>query len=259
MAELVKFGDSHMPDFEWNKAVSNGVAPKIKFRPNGLVLPKYAIAEDFSTQGKCTTKRKTLPHIFRGNSGHPVVTQQWRDLIEEVEPGIHGFHEVELLDFKGRPFDSGPYYFFYCMRFVDSIVLQLSAVSIFERILKVNGKDIPYTTNFLKFELDKKTGRAVADVTISSRRVSGQHLWRPAYQLSAFQMFFISDELAASMRKHKINNVRYFSVKEANEDWEPEENLPGDQFEKFTDRRWGLMEDPNIGEDIDEPLRWLMP
>ncbi len=193
-----------------------------------------------------------------GRNGYPIISKRLYDLFVSLEPDVDKFVPVELLAKGGEPFSGGPYYFFFCMRYIDATILRLSNLKIREYPYEVNGKKGTRTSMRYVYTFNPELQHNEVDVSLSAQRIKGLHIWKNAFQVSGKLYFYISDELAGKMRQLKIDISHNTKLKEVDEPWVPEENLLNDQRVEFCDRIAGVLPDPNIGEDTEEPLRWLM-
>ena len=56
-----------------------------------------------------------------------VVSQRFRDVVEEIDPGVHQFVPVEIVNRAGNPCKGGPWYFFRVQRVLSAINMEGSS------------------------------------------------------------------------------------------------------------------------------------
>lgn len=139
--------------------------------------------------------------------GASAVSSRFRDLVEDMEPGVHQFFELELRQKDGSPFP-GQYYAFNCCQQIDTILVRES-----------------------RLEWEKETGHrprislVPSDVLVTSGpERAGRHLWRELYVARSYIM--ASDAFMIEMRKRKLIGLQIVnSGKEVDVPYDAEEQV----------------------------------
>lgn len=114
------------------------------------------------TKAKVKSKHKELPDIFPG-PGPFNCSPRFKDLVEELEPGIHEFINFEILMQNGEPVEGG-YFHFNVLQVLDAIIPEKSTI---EYGMSALGKEtwiITEPTVSEKFTFDQSV-------------INGKHLW----------------------------------------------------------------------------------
>ncbi|GAA0784631.1 imm11 family protein [Roseibium denhamense] len=140
------------------------------------------------------------------------VSQRFKDLVEEFEPGVHQFVPIKLRNKAGEAYE-GNYYVFNCMVAFDALL-----VNEMDRDWEYhNATDGPNLALFRTSLRDR--------IVVSSPRIAGKHLWTPLYLGPDYMGVFCSDAFQKELVARKI---RYLDAKHCEEldiPWLPEENI----------------------------------
>ena len=79
--------------------------------PPGLGLGFEVPEECLAPVVKIVNGRRLLDYNELGSTVIPVVSQRFKDAVEQVEPGVHQFTPVEVLQKNGALATGGPYYY----------------------------------------------------------------------------------------------------------------------------------------------------
>ncbi|WP_424932473.1 imm11 family protein [Amaricoccus macauensis] len=119
--------------------------------------------------------------------GLNAVSSRFRDLVEELEPGVHQFFEIEFREQDGIPIP-GQYYTFNCPRRIDTILVNESGLGWKEAR---NGMPTPNTPR--------------RQFCISSNASGGAHIWCENFKRVAGIM--VSDQFAAEVKKRELTGL----------------------------------------------------
>jgi hypothetical protein len=145
-----------------------------------------------------------MPAIFGENLGVWTVNDDVKQIIEELEPGVHTFIPVNLR-VRGKDTDYGGYYLLYLGQAIDAIVID-----------ETNFRDGFGREGFQKsWVLNTLVGPTVLD----PNPIEGRHLWRGGWGKiggggDPFARYvFCSDELKTRIRKTKLDGWRFWKCK----------------------------------------------
>lgn len=103
-----------------------------------------------------------IPCMWGGDSGHPwYVDDTVKNLLEELEPGVHGFIPINVRVVGGPPKEHR-FYVLHCTAALNPVVMEESCFS------NGIGKYHPHNAQL------SETGPIVLD----EAKISGHHLWR---------------------------------------------------------------------------------
>ncbi|WP_102958182.1 imm11 family protein [Mangrovicella endophytica] len=175
----------YAPMFEWVSKPDNDAVWRLK---QGVRLAP----EELPTHAQLRTRFKTLPDFIHLASAWGV-TDAFRDKVEELEPGVHQFFPVTLLDPKGVPIEGAHYSILNVMTIVQAMDTELTHGDWIEP-RRPNGKRI--------FE----PARGVNLHMVLRRDVAGSlHLWRDA--LRPESGVFFSDVLWDWVQRQKLKKL----------------------------------------------------
>jgi len=97
---------------------------------------------------------------------HFIVSSRVRDLIEELEPRVHEFFQIELFNMKSEERWPEPYWFLHIRNVLDSVIDELSEIN---RVTRVNGR--PRAGEVLCFMLQRYTANTFGAMLETSRRL----------------------------------------------------------------------------------------
>ncbi len=139
---------------------------------------------------RCKTGHKAIYDLV-GLYGWYGVNQRVREVIEELEPGIHQFIPTTVLKKNGEPFNDDTYYILNICQIVDAIIIEESDV------YKKEGKDF-YTGEY-HYRLLPDPTLTFFMIQFDKELVAGKHLWRGKNHLPT--RTFCSDELIERFNK----------------------------------------------------------
>lgn len=172
----------------------------------GLSLGLPVGTRRLRTKARQINVRKRLPDIFV-MPGLNAVSQRFRDLVEEFEPGTHQFFPLELSYKNGTPVEE-PFFVFNCCVSLDSLLVRRSEVAWY------NFND-PLTSPRLNVLWRHRN-------VLSRPAITGHHIWC-SLRLRVAGLY-VSDAFHNQMKRRKI---RYFDAspcEESEEPWVAEEN-----------------------------------
>lgn len=172
----------------------------------GLSLGLPIGAKRMPVKAKQINVRKRLPDIFV-MPGLNAVSQRFRDLVEEFEPGTHQFFPLELYYKNGTPVEE-PFFVFNCCVSFDSLLVSRSEV-------KWHGLGEPLRSPNLGVLWRHRN-------VLSRPAIAGHHIWC-SLRLRVAGLY-VSDVFHDQMKRRKI---RYFDAspcEESEEPWIAEEN-----------------------------------
>ena len=132
------------------------------------------------------------------------ICQALKDIIEDLEPGVHQFFPMTITGLQSEA-DIGRYYLLHVTQKLDAIIYDKTAFAIKERF----GLEAAKKAGFM---LVPDRGPKYP-CTLKKDVIAGKHLWRgtvgdKCLYRDGFDdlvgIYFCSDELAAAMRKRKI-------------------------------------------------------
>jgi hypothetical protein len=154
---------------------------------------------------------RSLGSIIQTTNAVLVVNEDMKDLIEGLEPSVHQFRPITILQPNSETFP-GSYFTMIIGQFRDSFIPEPETEDI-----------LWYQTSHLdKNQVRRFTGAYVfsalsaeryARLPVSSAAISGAHLWRE-HKLFGPD-FFISDALHDAIKKAKLKIPQHFKVREA--------------------------------------------
>lgn len=144
--------------------------------------------------------------------GLTVVSERFRTLIEEFEPGVHLFSPMRLLRHNGEPVD-GAWFFFNTQADVDCVITN-------------NDPDwFRYSPGVRRWTCLASIAHATTrEVVLSAPAIRGRHIWTGS--LLGLNATYCSDALAAALRKGRFRHVQFNrSCREIEQDWRAEEQM----------------------------------
>ncbi|WP_281929939.1 imm11 family protein [Roseibium album] len=151
------------------------------------------VVEGFPRVLEIESSHTTLPDFFL-LSGKYAVSSKTKDILEELEPGVHQFIPIVLKKKSGEPFE-GKFYVLHPRSAVDAIAPELSDVSIHTtpggrvtmRLSKVNPKLTSYKS-----------------------KINGRHFWTGDESFS--NLFFSSDEFFQKIQNEKLIGFKFIPM-----------------------------------------------
>lgn len=166
------------------------------FLDDTVVIPARARQKD----------KKKIHDIFPMPSIN-AVSQRFRDLVEEYDPGVHQFFPLALRRKDDTPIEM-PYYVFNCGRRLEALLVRQSNL---RWIIREHSGE-PY--------VDRDTRK---EWVLSRPAIGGHHIWSGTD--ITFRLVFVSDEFLAELTKRKIRYLEQKHCPEIDEPWIPEENI----------------------------------
>ena len=155
----------------------------------GILDPAYALGRPVTTDFVptkmrwCDRQRHPIPDFDPGLILN--VSNRAKNLIEDLEPGVHQFLPVEYFDIDGRFVESR--WFLIVCNWIDSVDRNHSRLSLANGIFWVPD------------------GVVDPKLVFNEEQASGYHLWRDKYLISGP---FISDVLAERIQKEALTGLR---------------------------------------------------
>lgn len=209
----------------WFVTVREGSHPEFTFEDGleaerlNVLIGGAAIADPakLPTSAKATDRRKLTTDVigvnagFSGGGGGAVVSQDLRDAIETVEPGVHQFFPMVLKQQDGTPFDRT----FYLMRVRRA----------FPCVLFLESDHQPIGSVKVQPEFGKPIYRCHdTGLVISKPAMAGHHLFSTSIVAGGFTI--MSDALMAECKRRKISGFRAHPAKELDRPWNAETEVP---------------------------------
>jgi hypothetical protein len=171
-------------------------------------LPTSARAKDTR---KFTTDIVSVGAGYAGGGGGAVVSQNLKDAIEAVEPGVHQFFPVVLKQQDGTPFDRTFYLLRVRRRFPCVLFLESDHQPIGSVMVQPNFGQPIYNCHD-------------TDLAISKPAMAGHHLFSTS--IVAGGKAIMSDALMAECKRRKISGFRAHPAKELDRPWDAETEVP---------------------------------
>ena len=180
--------------------------------PFGLWTPSGKIDDtsNIPTVAVHTSGSGKVPDVKRiGDAG--VISERLKNIIEDIEPGIHQFFPVTLKKKSGEAYP-GHYYIFHPTQYAPCVLLSKSGIR--SKVIVERGirKGLPHYN-------------VHADEYVISRSAYGD---RKIFG-SLFVMndgLFVSDEVMARIKTAKLKSVMAYPVTELDEPWNFEKEAP---------------------------------
>jgi len=205
----------------WQVDFSNEFAtPSIEFIDPPGNRPNYGLSVGFPIDpGSMPSKgrleepwRKPIPDVFRA-PGLNAVSQRFRELVEQFEPGMHQFFPLSVQDCDGTPLGED-IFIFNCAVGVDAIIFR-------------NSKP-----NWFKDDLNPPVLRAGMgdNFELSRPAIGDHHIW--CGKTVARNKLFISDAFYTAVTSHQIIGFRAKYRDELALPWTDNEIAPFRQWER---------------------------
>jgi hypothetical protein len=157
-----------------------------------------------------TNSRKKRFHALMKPAGRWIVRDDFRQVVEGLEPGVHQFVPVSIVyDRSGEPIPSEqPYYFMNILQCFDAIGEERS---------EVRRQPHVKITQQGGFEQGSKLVpthglRTAWKLVMRKEIIAGRHLWRGDWDLQFY--VFTSNDLANRLRKAKLSALEYLHIDE---------------------------------------------
>ncbi len=144
--------------------------------------------------------RGDMPEIFGENVGVWTVKDNVKQIVEELEPGVHTFIPVNLR-LRRKDKDYGQYYLLYVGQAIDAVVIE-----------ETNFRD---GFGRVGFERSWVLNSLVGDTVLDRRLIEGRHLWHGGIGKwggggDPFASYlFCSDELKTRIKKAGVEGWRF--------------------------------------------------
>lgn len=212
MAWWVKKDVSYLgPGFDWVDEAKERTWPiyslglSVSYRLSPDNVPRVARA-----RGKC--KGAPRQGIFLVECA-VVCRPKLKELVEQVEPGVHLFVPIELQYEDGSPME-GEFYYFNCQVDIDCVLTDNKEE--WFRSGRVDGRITP------SFSLIQKL--TPLDIRLSKPQIAGHHLWTGG--VHGHNQLFISDEFYEICRKARFKAWEYWRhCEEVDREWVAEEHM----------------------------------
>jgi hypothetical protein len=147
--------------------------------------------EAFCTEARETKGFKTFPDVYISLKYWPGVVQQFKDLVEEFEPGVHQFSAPVQVYYKnGKPYEKT----YYCMnmrRYLDHTII-------------IEQSTGPTTTYMGKIDMDPTQHDDT--LTLDGNVIAGRHFWRAK---DFYRYWFFSDAFKQAIDKAKLKKLDF--------------------------------------------------
>jgi hypothetical protein len=134
------------------------------------------------------------------------VTEEFRAMVEDLEPGVHQFFEAEVTRKNGVPLEHKYYLFNICQR-IDAVIIDRSDV--YWDTIESNIPGLPKYLSVLHIS------RGSPHFTLSRPAIAGRHIWR-GNQMLRNDIFF-SDALMQRVLAAKLRKLRFCYADEVDE------------------------------------------
>jgi hypothetical protein len=171
-------------------------------------LPTSAKADD---KRQFKTDVVMVSSSFSGGGAGAVASQDLRDAIETVEPGVHQFFPMVLKQQDGTPFDRTFYLMRVRRRFPCVLFLESDHQPIGSVMVQPNFGQPIYNCHD-------------TDLAISKPAMAGHHLFSTS--IVAGGKAIMSDALMTECKRRKISGFRAHSAKELDRPWDAETEVP---------------------------------
>jgi hypothetical protein len=157
-------------------------------------------AKEMPTALRLEREPKNMPDVFFSDGGVTVCSKAMRELIEQLDPGLHQFIPIEIIHKNGQ-IDNGGYFIFHVHRKLDTIDDSKTKATMASWTLPDNPKRHGH---YLNWGLTKKE-----DVAVFKERLSKGNLWREkAYP----RIYMMSDALFDAFKEH---DMKFFKTQKA--------------------------------------------
>lgn len=133
-----------------------------------------------------------------GAGGSWIVSERFKDIVENLEPGIHNWLPTDLVNVDGNRVPE-PHYFLQVGQTLDTVIFERTA---FNSGVSATGE------HYVTFP---KTNHLM---TLDRVKIAGKHLWKEKY--AGYQDTFFSNELIKTLKKLRLG--RGFQLFDCNEE-----------------------------------------
>lgn len=185
------------PQFEW-------IDPPVGFQRGWDEATPHP-TDTIPTIAKKTGRRKSPPPCFFRLRGLPVVCAAFRDMVESLEPGVHEFHSISLLDKGGNKLPE-QFYIINILARLDVLIIDQSDVEwgLPQKYELKDGSSLAIQTLHL--------ARYPKTLVATRQEVGGHHLWRGDRYFKHY--WFMSDNLMKLASGARLKGLDAFPVTE---------------------------------------------
>jgi hypothetical protein len=150
------------------------------------------------------SRRESPPPAFFRPAGRWIVCDEFKHMVDELEPGRNRFYPVTLRDEAGDeyPWD---YHLMMVDQADDTLILETSYVHSWTHEVKLPSGEIK---KLKSWAIDPQPAFLAAE----KGRIAGKHLWRGDKHF--FQYLFFSDELMKQVKKAKLRGLVAYPITE---------------------------------------------
>jgi hypothetical protein len=154
---------------------------------------------------------RSLGSMFKTTNSVLAVDEAMKDLIEGLEPGVHQFRPITILQPNSEAFP-GSYFTMIIGQFRDSFIPDPETEGdLWTRLSYLDANNVrKFTGTYLFSAL---SAERYARLSLSTGATEGAHLWRE-HNLRGPD-FFISDTLYSAIKTAKLKIPQHFKVREA--------------------------------------------
>lgn len=185
------------PQFEW-------IDPPVGFQRGWEEATPHS-TDTIPTIAKKTGRRKSPPPCFFVLRGLPVVCAAFRGMVESLEPSVHEFHSISLLDKGGNKLPE-QFYIINILARLDVLIIEKSDVecSSPRELKKEDGSLVTVRTLYL--------ARYPKSLVTTRQNIGGHHLWRGHRYFRPY--WFMSDDLMSLVSGARLKGLDAFPVTE---------------------------------------------
>lgn len=156
-------------------------------------------------------KIRSLGSLFKTTNKVLAVDEAMKDLIEGLEPGVHQFRPITILQPNSETFP-GSYFTMIVGRFCDSFIPDLETEGdLWKQLSYVDENKVrQFTGTYLHYA---QNAESFARLSLSRVATNGAHLWRESSLRGPD--FFVSDSLQDAIKRAKLKVPPMFKVREA--------------------------------------------
>ncbi|CAK0758639.1 putative PAS domain-containing protein [uncultured Gammaproteobacteria bacterium] len=202
-----------------------GISSDIKDRPSFTWVKKPIWDNSYLSSGMPVSLGSGPFRAFmRTNHKYPTdficlppvrgVTEAFRAMVEELEPGVHQFFPVEVTRKNGEPLEK-QYYLLNVCQAIDAVIIDRSDVE-----WTYTSLNIPGLTRIPVLQLT----RGSPHFTLSGPAIAGRHIWRGKSELSS--LMFFSDALMQRVLEQRMRKLRFCRADEIDEPPTPLDQAP---------------------------------
>ena len=150
------------------------------------------------------SRRDLPPPCFFRPAGRWIVCDQFKQMVDELEPGMNRFHPVSLLDKVGEEYPWN-YHLMIVTQAVDTLILEKSYVHSHTNDFKLPSGEVKRSK---VWSIDPQPAFLAAEKT----RIAGRHLWRGDQHFHSY--LFFSDDLMKRVKHAKLRGLVVYPITE---------------------------------------------